>query len=117
MKSATFLLMLFVASIGARPDSWSWGSNSPKSEKPAQVESVEASANVDDTVDTILQSTRNGKTINTYQAVYDDPSVQEALKKGDDTQARGFIKEKLCKLGYVKEVFTRPSFNHKYFIF
>ena len=157
IKPNAFLLLILVASTVARPDNWSWGSDSSKSEDaPATVTSTtpltlaivgkfapktdglkpsmnrlwsndlsrpdengklsengdsekisatsEAASDDDETVDSILTSTRDGKIINTYTAIYDDPSVKEALKNGDDVQARSFIKEKLCKLGFVKEV-------------
>lgn len=60
-------------------------------------------------MEAILTSTRNGKAISNYEAVYEDPSVQEALQAGDDTQARGHIKNKLCNLGYVKDVRSNSS--------
>lgn len=59
---------------------------------------------VEDAADAILHSTRTGKVINTYEAVYEDPAVQEALAKGNDTESRTYIKEKLCNLGLAKEV-------------
>ena len=42
--------------------------------------------------------------INTYEAVYEDAFIQKALQEGKDTEARTYIKEKLCKLGLAKEV-------------
>lgn len=59
---------------------------------------------VETAADAFLQSTRTGKVINTYEAVYEDPSIQKALQEGKDTEARTYIKEKLCKLGLAKEV-------------
>lgn len=63
-----------------------------------------ASVDVETAADAILHSTRTGKVINTYEAVYEDPSIQKALQEGKDTEARTYIKEKLCKLGLAKEV-------------
>lgn len=60
--------------------------------------------NVEEAADAILHSTRTGKVINTYEAVYEDPAVQQALERGNDTEARGYIKQKLCNLGLAKEV-------------
>lgn len=59
---------------------------------------------VETAADAILHSTRTGKVINAYEAVYEDPSIQKALQEGKDTEARTYIKEKLCKLGLAKEV-------------
>ena len=80
--------------------------SSATSEEAAEESASEGESLVpaDEAVEAIITSTRTGKAISTYEAIYEDPSVQEALKSGDDTQARGFIKEKLCSLGYVKEV-------------
>lgn len=60
--------------------------------------------NVEEAAEAILHSTRNGKVINAYEAVYEDPSVQQALQQGNDTEARTYIKQKLCNLGLAKEV-------------
>lgn len=37
----------------------------------------------------------------TYNKIYEDPTVQKALQSGNDTEARFFIRDKLCKLGLV----------------
>lgn len=65
---------------------------------------VEETVSVDDATDAFITSTRTGKVINSYEAVYKDLSVQEALKSGNDTEARSYIKAKLCNLGLAKEV-------------
>ena len=67
-------------------------------------ESSSGAVDVEEAADAILDSTRTGKVINTYEAVYGDPSVQKALQGGNDTEARTYIKEKLCNLGLAKEV-------------
>lgn len=64
---------------------------------------------VETAADAILHSTRTGKVINTYEAVYEDPSIQKALQEGKDNEARTYIKEKLCKLGLAKEVILCQS--------
>ncbi|XP_037081364.1 uncharacterized protein LOC119102112 [Pollicipes pollicipes] len=50
-----------------------------------------------------LDSSRGGKAIDseTYDEIYNDPEVQAALEAGNDTQARSFIRNKLCFLGLV----------------
>ena len=55
-------------------------------------------------VEAIITSSRTGKAISDYKDVYEDSSVQEALHNGNDTEARSFIKQKLCALGYQKDV-------------
>ena len=70
----------------------------------------EGTVDVETAADAIIHSTRSGKVINTYEAVYEDPSIQKALQEGKDTEARTYIKEKLCKLGLAKEV--RISHNY-----
>ncbi|XP_044735350.1 uncharacterized protein LOC123297666 isoform X2 [Chrysoperla carnea] len=60
----------------------------------------EAAANI--VVDEILQSGRQGRHLKEYDEVYTDPTIQEALQKGDDVQARHLIKERLCSLGLMQ---------------
>ncbi len=82
----------------------------------------ESSTDVETAADAIIQSTRNGKVINTYEAVYEDPSIQKALQEGKDNEARTYIKEKLCKLGLAKEVcaaidIAYALYAHLFFLF
>ncbi|XP_032795398.2 uncharacterized protein LOC116931857 [Daphnia magna] len=123
--------LLLLAAVKAHPEgSWKWESSSSQSttiaptvqpaadeslhlsvadangKLPASAELHEESSSVDDVetaADAILHSTRTGKVINAYEAVYEDPSIQKALQEGKDTEARTYIKEKLCKLGLAKE--------------
>ncbi len=67
-------------------------------------ESSSTVTDVETAADAFIHSTRTGKVINTYEAVYEDASIQKALQEGKDTEARTYIKEKLCKLGLAKEV-------------
>lgn len=74
---------------------------------------------LDDVIETILASNRQGRNLDGFDAVYSDPTVQDALQKGDDTQARNLIKDKLCTLGLMqcdgsdgvdhKNAFLRPG--------
>lgn len=57
---------------------------------------------VDAVIDTILATNRQGRNLDGFDEVYSDPTVQDALQKGDDTQARNLIKEKLCSLGLMQ---------------
>lgn len=56
----------------------------------------------DAVIDTILNSGREGRNLDGFDEVYSDPTVQEALQKGDDRQARNVIKDKLCSLGLME---------------
>lgn len=54
---------------------------------------------VDEIVESILSSTREGRILNGYDEVLSDPSVAEAIQQSDDVSARNVIKDKLCDLG------------------
>lgn len=72
---------------------------------------------VDEVVDAILYSTREGRNLDGYDELYTDPNVQEAVQRGDDAEARNLIKQKLCSLGLMqcdveiegKRPFRRPN--------
>lgn len=57
---------------------------------------------IEDIVTDILTSTRQGRNLDGYDEVYTDPNLQDALQKGDDSEARNIIKEKLCSLGLME---------------
>lgn len=103
--------------------SWSWGGEKP-AEKPADTTNVEEplvtaesmklltgevsidragldpnATAVDEIVESILSSTREGRILNGYDEVLSDPSVAEAIQQSDDVSARNVIKDKLCDLG------------------
>lgn len=59
-------------------------------------------ASFDDVIDEIIDSNRQGRNIDGLDDVYSDPIVKEALAKGDDTQARNLIRDKLCDLGLME---------------
>lgn len=58
-----------------------------------------ATTDVDAVIDTILATGRSGRNLDGFDDVYADPTVQDALAKSDDRQARNIIKDKLCSLG------------------
>lgn len=69
---------------------------------------------VDELIDSILASNRQGRNLDGFDEVYSDPTVQNALQKGDDSQARNLIKEKLCNLGLMQcEGATGSDIDHK----
>lgn len=111
---------------------YSWTSNTEQAHQMRQQYQIEqnyGNANynqtedqqftVDDVIDSILASSRQGRNLDGFDEVYSDPTVQNAIQKGDDTQARNLIKEKLCTLGLMqcdgsdhvdhKNAFLRPS--------
>lgn len=73
-----------------------------------------AAYTADELIDSILQSNRQGRNLDGFDEVYSDPTVQNALQKGDDSQARNLIKEKLCTLGLMQcEGATGSDIDHK----
>lgn len=56
----------------------------------------------DKIIDQILSSTREGKALNGFDELYSDPNIQDILQKGDETEARNLIKDRLCYLGLMK---------------
>lgn len=61
-----------------------------------------AAYNIDQVIDTILATGRQGRSLDGFDEVYSDPTVQDAIQKGDDSQARNLIKDKLCNLGLMQ---------------
>lgn len=64
--------------------------------------STVSDASFDDVIDEIIDSSRQGRNIEGLDDVYADPIVKEALLKGDDTEARNLIRDKLCDLGLME---------------
>lgn len=101
--------------------SWSWEGNKPEQAsleaeqnpeyledfQAAPSENIESSLHLNDStaeqvIDEILSSTRQGKALNGFGELYADPNIQDILQKGDETQARNLIKDRLCYLGLMK---------------
>ncbi|XP_048514854.1 uncharacterized protein LOC105687940 isoform X3 [Athalia rosae] len=59
----------------------------------------QAIQSVDTVIDDILVSNRQGRNLEGYDEVYSDPNVKNALRLGNDTVARAYIRDKLCSLG------------------
>lgn len=112
----TLVVVLCTPSVTA----WSWDgqpkeSDNAKAEDPLEVaesmklltgevpiDRVGSDANataVDEVVDSILSSGREGRVLNGFDELYNDPTVAEAIQKSDDVAARNLIKDKLCDLG------------------
>ncbi|XP_046399362.1 uncharacterized protein LOC124165869 isoform X2 [Ischnura elegans] len=47
----------------------------------------------------ILGAGREGRALDGFQEVYEDPTVRQAIASGDEAQARQHIRNKLCALG------------------
>lgn len=85
------VLVLSIATVNC-DEEWSWGGNSKKS-------SSEEVVGNNTLVDNILLSGRSGRHLDGFDEVYGDPEIQQALSTGNDSQARHYIKERLCGLG------------------
>lgn len=115
------LLFAFLAILNSSiaEEGWSWNGPQQTEEKPAETYSPEIpdlfaspsepvehyqvnSTELDQVVDEILTSTRQGRNVDGLDDVYSDPNIQNALQNGDDGEARNLIKERLCSLGLMK---------------
>lgn len=127
-----FLLLLLDYNFAEEQASWSWGKDAaePKQEEAiipdlqqtasSNIEEIEFnSTNLEEVVTDILELGREGRNLNGYDEVYSDPNIQEVLQKGDDTQARNLIKDRLCHLGLMQvfTTFKNYSFLYKIFFF
>uniref|UniRef100_A0A1A9X0L1 Phenoloxidase-activating factor 2 n=1 Tax=Glossina brevipalpis TaxID=37001 RepID=A0A1A9X0L1_9MUSC len=54
---------------------------------------------VNQLIEQIINSRREGRVINEYDAVYADGNIDQALMQGNDVQARNLVRDKLCALG------------------
>lgn len=114
----TFLLVH--CTLAEEALSWSWGKDAksetddskpeettelPQTEGRSLYSDQDLSLNdtdVDTIIEDILSSTRQGRNLQGYDEVYTDPDLQEAIQKGDNSEARNIIKEKLCSLGLMQ---------------
>lgn len=123
LQAVIWLATLAVVCLGEeQTNEWSWNGNveNTQSQQTYAIESNapsgsgideqsaaatnynETSVSLDEFIDTLLQSNRQGRALEGYDEVYSDPSVQDAIQKGDDGQARNLIKDKLCTLGLMQ---------------
>lgn len=101
-----------LAEVKEDGQSWSWNDNGEQLADQVPLEDTIASetleqpmfnvTNIDDVVDAILDSSRQGRNLKEFDEVYTDPSLQEAIQKGDDNEARNLIRDKLCSLGLMQ---------------
>lgn len=120
MRLNLFIAFLAILSSSiANESGWSWNGEKQTEEKPLESYSPEIpdlfaspsepleqhqlnTTEVDQVVDEILTSTRQGRNVDGFDDVYSDPNIQNALQNGDDSEARNLIKERLCSLGLMK---------------
>ncbi|XP_037901398.1 uncharacterized protein LOC119645327 isoform X1 [Glossina fuscipes] len=50
-------------------------------------------------IEQIINSRREGRILNEYDEVYADGNIDQALMQGNDVQARNLVRDKLCALG------------------
>jgi hypothetical protein len=52
-------------------------------------------------IDSIVSSSRQGRTLQQdgYNQVASDPQVRQAIEAGNESEARHYIRDKLCNLG------------------
>lgn len=91
---------------------WSWNNHDEQLTEPFKLEDALTSetieqpvvnaTNIEDVVDAILDSSRQGRNLKEFDEVYTDPSLQEAIQNGDDNEARNLIRDKLCGLGLIQ---------------
>ncbi|XP_046807736.1 uncharacterized protein LOC111683517 isoform X2 [Lucilia cuprina] len=66
-------------------------------------------------IDQIINSRREGRILNEYDRVYEDGNVDQALMQGNDMQARNLVRDKLCALGLMScEEAKRPYYSSIY---
>lgn len=59
-------------------------------------------ASADDVIEEIINSKKQGRSIEGLEDVYSDANIQEALNIGNDIEARNLIRDKLCDLGLMQ---------------
>lgn len=74
-------------------------------------------ASLDDIIEAIIDSNRQGRNVEGLDDFYSDPIVKQALTNGDDTQARNLIRDKLCSLGLMQcdEVIGKRPYPTRYY--
>ncbi|XP_058459515.1 uncharacterized protein LOC131435532 isoform X4 [Malaya genurostris] len=106
ITTTALIVLLTLAFVNA--DEWNWLNNGESIlEDLVREKRQETSQNVtevadDDILNFILDSGRQGRSLEGFDEVYSDPSVQQALQNSDDVEARNIIKEKLCALGLMQ---------------
>ncbi|XP_017036137.1 uncharacterized protein [Drosophila kikkawai] len=63
------------------------------------IQSNSTSSQIDEVIEQLINSRREGRNLGEYDAVYADGNIDQALQQGNDLQARNLIRDKLCGLG------------------
>ena len=73
----------------------------PSNSDNSETSTAHLETDEDSLIDSIVSSSRQGRTLQQdgYNQVATDPQVKQALDAGNDSQARHYIREKLCDLG------------------
>ncbi|KAK9887122.1 hypothetical protein WA026_020570 [Henosepilachna vigintioctopunctata] len=114
----TLAVIHLVRSSNSAENSWSWNGNKNKGAEnineqfdvgeelsPSEIkEEIIApnSTQISQIIDEIIESGRQGRSLDGFDEIYSDPSIQDALQKTDDGEARNIIKERLCYLGLME---------------
>ncbi|XP_065093744.1 uncharacterized protein LOC135714336 isoform X3 [Ochlerotatus camptorhynchus] len=104
----TAALVVLMAIAATNADEWNWlNSGEAFMEDLIREKRQEGSQNVtevadDDIINYILDSGRQGRSLEGFDEIYTDPSVMQAIQNSDDVEARNIIKEKLCALGLMQ---------------
>ncbi|XP_035787447.1 uncharacterized protein LOC118464280 isoform X2 [Anopheles albimanus] len=115
-SAAGLLLLALVVSTTSAADEWGWlpldasliGEEKVREKRqdigvlPAERQQNATEVGDEDILNFLLDSGRQGRSLEGFDEVYADPSVQDALQNADDAQARNIIKDKLCALGLMQ---------------
>lgn len=107
LKATTALVVLLAVTVTSA-DEFNWlnsGENFLRDlvrEKRQNAAQNDTEVGDDEILNFILDSGRQGRSLEGFDEVYSDPSVQQALQNSDDVEARNIIKEKLCALGLMQ---------------
>ncbi|XP_050097034.1 uncharacterized protein LOC126578481 [Anopheles aquasalis] len=118
ITSAAGLLLLLTLAVSttSAADEWGWlpldesliGQEKVREKRqdigvlPAEQQQNATEVGDEDILNFLLDSGRQGRSLEGFDEVYADPSVQDALQNADDAQARNIIKDKLCALGLMQ---------------
>lgn len=124
MRWTTLNYLILPLLIAVASAEWSWGGDSKPSadtqdkaallegETLTEQEGTTTQSNstiLDDIVDELVNR-KQGRSLggfDSFDEVYSDPTIKEALDGGDDPEARNLIKGRLCTLGLIQVSFYK----------
>ncbi|XP_029725630.2 uncharacterized protein LOC109426652 isoform X6 [Aedes albopictus] len=104
----TAALVVLMAVTATNADEWNWLNNGETfMDDLIREKRQDGSQNVtevadDDIINYILDSGRQGRSLEGFDEIYTDPTIMQAIQNSDDAEARNIIKEKLCALGLMQ---------------